>query len=81
MYLRVSTNNSKPIIGKDTLEDIEKIIESGYLRQGPRVKEFEDIFAQRIGSKYAYACNNGTAALHLAYLSSISPGDEGIVPS
>jgi len=74
-------NIAKPIIGKEIIADIEKIIESGYLRQGPRVKEFEDLFSERIGSKYAYACNNGTAALHLAYLSTVNPGDEVIVPS
>ena len=50
---------AKPIIGLDTLEQLKKIIETGYLRQGPLVKEFEDLFSERIGSKYAYACNNG----------------------
>jgi len=74
-------NIAKPIIGIDTLVDIKKIIESGYLRQGPKVKEFEELFTKRIGSKYAYACNNGTSALHLAYLSTVNPGDEVIVPS
>jgi len=47
-------NIAKPIISKDVLPYFEQIIESGYLRQGPMVKEFEDIFAQRIGLKYAY---------------------------
>ena len=74
-------NIAKPIIGKETLYAIEEIIESGYLRQGPKVKEFEDLFRDRVGSKYAYACNNGTAALHLAYLSVLNHGDEVIVPS
>ena len=72
---------AKPILGKDTLKSIEKIIETGYLRQGPYVKEFEELFKERVGAKYAYACNNGTSALHLAYLSTVSKGDEVIVPS
>jgi len=74
-------NIAKPIIGKETLEQIEKIIESGYLRQGPYVKQFEDEFRDYVGAKYAYACNNGTSALHLAYLSTLNKGDEVIVPS
>lgn len=51
------------------------------LRQGTRVKEFEDQFRDRVGSKHAYATNNGTSALYLAYLSTLNPGDEVIVPS
>lgn len=74
-------NLAKPIIDKQVLTEIEKIIESGYLRQGPKVKEFEDLFSKYVGSKHAYACTNGTSALHLAYLSTLKPGDEVIVPS
>ncbi len=50
-------------------EDISAVIEvlkSDFLTQGPKVKEFEDAFAKYIGSKYAVAVSNGTAALHLS---------------
>lgn len=43
-------------------------LKSDYLTQGPRIKEFEDAFAQYIGCKYAVAVANGTAALHLCTL-------------
>lgn len=52
-------------------EDINAVIEtlqSNFLTQGPKVKEFEENFANFVGSKYAVAVTNGTAALHLSAL-------------
>jgi perosamine synthetase len=72
---------AKPIISIETLQEIRQIIESGYLRQGPRVKEFEELFKEAVGANHAYATNNGTSALHLAYLSTLKSKDEVIVPS
>ncbi|AWG23038.1 UDP-4-amino-4,6-dideoxy-N-acetyl-beta-L-altrosamine transaminase [Flavobacterium faecale] len=54
-----------------TTEDIDAVIEtlkSDYLTQGPKILEFEKAFANYIGSKYAVAVANGTAALHLCTL-------------
>jgi len=54
-----------------TQEDIDYVIEalqSDYLTQGPRIEEFEEQFANYVGSKYAIAVANGTAALHLCTL-------------
>ncbi|MDP5081492.1 MAG: UDP-4-amino-4,6-dideoxy-N-acetyl-beta-L-altrosamine transaminase [Winogradskyella sp.] len=51
-----------------TEEDIKVVVEtlkSDYLTQGPKIAEFETDFAKYIGSKYAVALANGTAALHL----------------
>lgn len=54
---------------------------SGRITQGARVEEFQDMFAEHIGSKYALACSSGTTALHLALLAiDAGPGDEVIVP-
>ena len=65
-----------------TQEDIDAVIEvlqSDYLTQGPRIKEFEDEFAAYIGCKYAVAVANGTAALHLSTIAlSVKPGDKVI---
>lgn len=72
---------ARPVFSKKTKKDIMKVLESGYVRQGPLTKEFEDKFSERIGSKYAYAVNSGTAALHTAYLSILKPGDEVILPA
>lgn len=54
-----------------TDEDIQAVIEtlkSDYLTQGPQIQAFEEAFANYIGSKYAVAVSNGTAALHLCCL-------------
>lgn len=70
--------------GKQFLDnlDIKAVVDalkSDFLTTGPRVKEFEDAFAANIGSKYAVAVSNGTAALHLACLASgLKAGEKSI---
>jgi len=65
-----------------TDEDIQAVVttlQSDYLTQGPTIKEFEIAFANYVGSKYAVAVANGTAALHLCTLSlGVKPGDKVI---
>jgi UDP-4-amino-4,6-dideoxy-N-acetyl-beta-L-altrosamine transaminase len=64
--------NSIPYGKQDiTNEDIQAVLEalkSDYLTQGPIIAEFESKFADYIGSSYAIAVSNGTAALHLCAL-------------
>ena len=71
----------KPTFYKKDEEDIAKILRSAYVRQGPYTKKFEEQFAEKVGAKYAYAVSNGTAALHVAYLSLLKLGDEVIAPA
>jgi len=65
-----------------TDEDIQAVVEtlkSDYLTQGPRIAEFEEAFAEYVGSKYAVAISNGTAALHLCALAlNVKEGDKVI---
>lgn len=65
-----------------TDEDIEAVVtvlKSDFLTQGPNIAEFENDFAEYIGVKYAVACSNGTAALHLAALAlDVQTGDKWI---
>lgn len=65
-----------------TDEDIQAVIKSlksDYLTQGPRILEFEEAFAEYIGSKYAVAISNGTAALHLCAMAlGVEEGDKVI---
>lgn len=65
-----------------TTEDIQcvvSVLESSYLTQGPKINEFEQAFAKYIGSKYAVAVSNGTAALHLSALAlGVKAGDKVI---
>lgn len=58
---------------------VTKVLRSNFLTQGPKVTEFEEAFARYIGSRYAVAVANGTAALHLCTLSlGVKPGDKVI---
>lgn len=66
-------------------EDIERVVatlRTRWLSTGPRIQEFEETFAARVGARHAIAVSNGTTALHLAYRAAdVGPGDEVIVPS
>ena len=44
---------------------VTKALTAPFLTQGPAIGEFETAFAHYIGSQYAVAVANGTAALHL----------------
>src|SRR5690606_259551 len=54
-------------------------LRSSNLTQGPKILEFEQAVANYVGTKYAVAFCNGTAALHGAcYAAGIGEGDEVI---
>lgn len=65
-----------------TQQDINVVItalQSDYLTQGPKILEFEKAFAKYVGSDYAVAVSNGTAALHLCTLAlGVKEGDKVI---
>ncbi|NQT69552.1 MAG: UDP-4-amino-4,6-dideoxy-N-acetyl-beta-L-altrosamine transaminase [Desulfobacteraceae bacterium] len=64
-------------IDEEDIKAVENVLRSDYLTQGPKVREFEEAFAQYVGSRYAVAVCSGTAALHLACLAAdLGPGDE-----
>jgi len=73
---------AKPYFGTEEETAAVEAIRSGWVSQGPRVREFEEKFAEYVGSKYAVATTSCTTALHAALVvSGILPGDEVIVPS
>ena len=72
---------AKPVFDEKTIKEVAEVLRSGYVRQGPKTREFEEKFAEAVGARHAYAVSNGTAALHISYLSVLEPGDEIIVPS
>ena len=57
------------------------VLRSGALRQGKECDLFEQEFAKKTGAKHGVTSSNGSAALHLAYMTFLKPGDEVIVPS
>ncbi|MBC7876514.1 MAG: DegT/DnrJ/EryC1/StrS family aminotransferase [Anaerolineales bacterium] len=70
---------AKPIIGKEEQDAILEVIASGQLVQGPKVREFEERFAELCSVEHAIAVSSGTAALHIAMLAhEIGQSDEVI---
>ena len=70
---------AKPQIGAEEKQAVMEVLDSGIIAQGPRVKAFEEGFAEMCGTKFAIATSSGTTALHLALLAhGIGAGDEVI---
>jgi perosamine synthetase len=73
---------TRPHLAGGEAEAVAETIASGWLSQGPRVKAFEDAFAERVGAAHAVATTSCTTALALAlHAVGVGPGDEVIVPS
>lgn len=71
-----------PSIGDEEVAEVIDSLRSGWITTGPKVKRFEDEFAQYVGCRYAIAVNSCTAALHIALIAmDVGPGDEVIVPT
>lgn len=70
---------SRPTVDEDAIADVTACLRSGWLTTGPKTIEFEKMFQEYTGSKYAVAVNSATAGLHLALLAfGIGKGDEVI---
>ncbi len=71
-----------PSTGDDEWQAARGPILEGWLTQGPRVAEFERVFAARHQVERALATTSCTTGLHLALAAlGIGPGDEVIVPA
>ena len=81
----ISDTELKPVpygrqsIDQSDIQAVVEVLQSDWLTQGPKGREFEEKFAEYCGSKYAVSVTSGTAALHLACLAAgIGKGDEVI---
>ncbi|HEX4115463.1 MAG TPA: DegT/DnrJ/EryC1/StrS family aminotransferase [Solirubrobacteraceae bacterium] len=73
---------TRPHLAGDEQAAVADVIASGWISQGPRVRAFEEAFAERVGAADAVATTSCTTALSLAlHVSGVGPGDEVIVPS
>ncbi len=70
--------------GRQALDDTDiaavvEALRSDWLTTGPRVGEFEEVFAAAVGAKFAVSFSSGTAALHgAAFAAGLGPGDEAV---
>src|SRR5258707_762069 len=66
-------------IDEDDIQAVVDVLRSPWLTTGPKVDEFEEAFAARVGAKHAVSFSSGTAALHgAAFAAGLEPGDEAI---
>lgn len=82
-----TTNKSNvPIARTQLLEsELQSVLEplrSGWLVQGPKVREFEEKWSKFTGAKHSIAVTSCTTGLHLSLAAlGLQPGDEVIVPA
>jgi perosamine synthetase len=55
----------KPRGGKEEINAIAEVIESGWWGKGPKVEEFEKKFAELVGAKYAVGVTSASAAIDI----------------
>lgn len=73
---------SLPVTGEEEWHALKDPLFTGWLTSGPKVREFERLFAERHQVKHALAVTSATTALHLALVAlDIKPGDQVIVPA
>jgi dTDP-4-amino-4,6-dideoxygalactose transaminase len=67
---------ARPWFDEDDIARVVETVRSGWVMQGPRVTEFEELFAATVTAPSALAISSCTAGLHLALLVlGIGPGD------
>ena len=72
----------RPQITDAEVDEVVAALRSGWLTTGPRVKRFEEAFAEAVGAPHAVAVNSCTAALHLAVEAlGLKAGQAVIVPA
>jgi perosamine synthetase len=70
---------ARPVLGEREEQVVLETLRSGRLSLGPRLTEFEQAFARRLGVAHASAVSSGTAGLHLSIRAAgIQAGDEVI---
>jgi dTDP-4-amino-4,6-dideoxygalactose transaminase len=70
---------SPPAIGQEEIDEVVDTLRSGWITTGPKTKQFESEFQERVGAQSALAVNSCTAAMHTALVTlGVGPGDEVI---
>ena len=69
----------KVFMPKTVMDPLSEVLFSGYIGEGPYVKKFEKALVPWVNNPQVLACNNGTAAIHLALrLAGVDRDDEVI---
>jgi perosamine synthetase len=66
-------------IDESDVQAVAEVLKSDWLTTGPKVGEFEERFAERVGARHAVSFSSGTAALHgSAFAAGLGSRDEAI---
>src|SRR5712671_5432411 len=66
-------------LDEEDIQSVVEVLKSDWLTTGPKVGEFEEQFAEWVGTKHAVSVSSGTAALHAAaFAAGLKPGDEAV---
>jgi len=69
----------RPSFGKEEVQAVARVLESGWAGLGPKTAEFEGAFSEFVKAPYSVAVNSCTSALHCALATlDLRPGDEVI---
>ena len=64
---------SKPTIGPEEIAEVVDSLKSGWITTGPKVERFEQLLRAQTGAEHVVAMNSGTAALHVAHRTNLTP--------
>jgi dTDP-4-amino-4,6-dideoxygalactose transaminase len=56
----------KVFMANSCKEEVGIVLESGFIGQGPKVEEFEELLRSYLETPYVNTVNSATSALHLA---------------
>jgi perosamine synthetase len=84
--MSISVKMNVPIartsLSEEEIQSVLVPLRSGWLVQGPKVREFEEKWSAFTGAKHSIAVTSCTTALHLSLVAlGLQPGDEVIVPA
>jgi UDP-4-amino-4,6-dideoxy-N-acetyl-beta-L-altrosamine transaminase len=67
---------ARQTISPRDIQQVQKVLKSEFLTQGPEIERFEKDFAAYVGSRHAVACSSATAGLHLSAMAlGVGPGE------
>lgn len=73
---------AKPYLEQTDIDAVSKVLQSGWLIQGPHVIRFEQALRERHKTTFGLTVSSGTAALHLLFLAlGIQKNDLVFIPS
>lgn len=79
---RVNVPIARTSLTEAEIQSVLAPLRSGWLVQGPQVREFEEKWSAFTGAKHSIAVTSCTTALHLSLAAlGLQPGDEVIVPA